>query len=60
MKFNRHSILGIWNIILAFIYMIDKIIEKGTIRPLGIILWIGLILSGIYIIYENAKSNRHP
>jgi hypothetical protein len=58
MKFNKRNLIGIWNIVLALIFLIDKLIEKGTITPLHVILWTGLLLSGIYVIYENTKKNK--
>jgi hypothetical protein len=58
MKINRRNLIGIWNIVLAIILVIDKIIEKRTITPLYVILWTGLLLSGIYVIYEDAKKNK--
>lgn len=65
MKINRRNfkgmgniVFGIWNIVFAIIIIIDKIIDKRTITPLFLILWTGLLLSGIYIIYEQAKKNK--
>jgi len=58
MKFVKRNLLGIWNIALALIFIIDKLIEKGTITPLFLILWTGLLLSGIFVIYENTKKNK--
>lgn len=58
MKFDKRNLIGIWNIVLALIFIVDKVIEKGTITPLFVILWTGLLLSGIYVIYENYKKNK--
>lgn len=57
MKFDKRNLMGIWNILLALIFLIDKIIEKGTFTPLFVILCTGCLLSGIYVIYENYKKN---
>ncbi len=58
MRFDKRNIIGIWNIVLALIFLIDRIIEKATITPLHVILWIGLLTSGIYVIYDNNRKNR--
>jgi hypothetical protein len=58
MKFFKGNLLGIWNIVLALVGIIDKLIEKGTITPLPLFLWTGCLLSGIYIIYENSRKNK--
>jgi hypothetical protein len=58
MKFDKRNIIGIWNIVLALIFMIDRLIDKRKITLLFFILWTGLLLSGIFAIYENTRKNK--
>ena len=58
MTFNRRNLGGIGNIVFAILTMTDRIIEKKTITPLFAILCSGMLLTGIYVMYEDAKKNE--
>jgi hypothetical protein len=55
-KLNKTISQGIFNLLLGLFYSIDMIIDKIPIRPIGMIIFVGLILSGIYLIYDGIKK----